>query len=125
MDVGINNALGLGPMRAPVATAAVAVPVKAAAPVDSANEVSATDVSAATDQSGSVLIEEAVTSIQNFVQNIRRDLNFSLDDSSGRVVVKVTDSVSGEVIRQLPTEEALRLAERLDEARSLLFKAEA
>lgn len=70
-------------------------------------------------------VEEAVTSIQNFVQNIRRDLSFSLDDSSGRVVVKVTDSASGEVIRQLPSEEALRLAESLEEARSLLFKAEA
>ncbi|MBN0523686.1 flagellar protein FlaG, partial [Pseudomonas aeruginosa] len=52
-------------------------------------------------------------------------LSFSLDDSTGRVVVKVTDSTSGEVIRQIPSEEALRLAERLDEARSLLFKAEA
>ena len=54
-----------------------------------------------------------------------RDRSFSLDDSTGRVVVKVTDSTSGEVIRQIPSEEALRLAERLDEARSLLFKAEA
>lgn len=56
---------------------------------------------------------------------VPRDLSFSLDDSTGRVVVKVTDSTSGEVIRQIPSEEALRLAERLDEARSLLFKAEA
>lgn len=70
-------------------------------------------------------VEEAVSSIEKFTQSIRRDLSFSLDDSSGRVVVKVTDSTSGEVIRQIPSEEALRLAERLDEARSLLFKAEA
>ena len=70
-------------------------------------------------------VDEAVTSIQSFVQNIRRDLNFSVDDSSGRVVVKVTDGASGEVIRQLPSEEALRLAENLEEVRSLLFKAEA
>ncbi|MFU7548159.1 flagellar protein FlaG, partial [Pseudomonas paraeruginosa] len=66
-----------------------------------------------------------VSSIEKFTQSIRRDLNFSLDDSTGRVVVKVTDSSSGEIIRQIPSEEALRLAERLDEARSLLFKAEA
>ena len=70
-------------------------------------------------------VEEAVSSIEKFTQSIRRDLSFSLDDSTGRVVVKVTDSTSGEVIRQIPSEEALRLAERLDEARSLLFKAEA
>lgn len=70
-------------------------------------------------------VDNAVTSIQSFVQNIQRDLNFSVDDSSGRVVVKVTDRASGDVIRQLPSEEALRLAESLEEVRSLLFKAEA
>lgn len=70
-------------------------------------------------------VDSAVTSIQSFVQNIRRDLNFSVDDSSGRVVVKVTDGASGEIIRQLPSEEALRLAESLEEVRSLLFRAEA
>jgi len=70
-------------------------------------------------------IAEAVSSIQQFVQTIQRNLNFSLDDSTGRVVVKVTDGSSGEVIRQIPSEEALRLAESLEQARSLLFKAEA
>lgn len=70
-------------------------------------------------------MEAAVSSIQEFAQSIQRNLNFSLDDSTGRVVVKVTDGVSGEVIRQIPSEEALRLAESLDEVRSLLFKAEA
>ncbi|MDP2243838.1 flagellar protein FlaG [Pseudomonas sp.] len=76
-------------------------------------------------QAGRESLEQAVSSIKDFVQAIRRDLNFSLDDSSGRVVIKVTDSVSGDVIRQMPSEEALRLAESLDEVRSLLFKAEA
>ncbi|VXB91513.1 Flagellar protein FlaG protein [Pseudomonas sp. 8AS] len=70
-------------------------------------------------------VEHAVSSIQDFVQSVRRNLNFQVDDSSGRVVVKVTDSQSGDVIRQMPTEEALKLAESLDEVRSLLFRAEA
>jgi len=70
-------------------------------------------------------LEEAVTSIKDFVQTIRRDLNFDLDDSSGKMVVKVTDRGTGEVVRQIPTEDALRLAENLEEARSLLFKAQA
>ncbi|TRO07467.1 flagellar protein FlaG [Ectopseudomonas mendocina] len=69
-------------------------------------------------------IQEAVSSIQEFVQSVRRDINFSLDDSSGRVVVKVTDAQSGDVIRQMPSEEALKLAESLSEARSLLFTAQ-
>ena len=70
-------------------------------------------------------MEEAVSSIKAFAQSIQRNLDFALDDSTGRVVVKVTDGVSGEVIRQIPSEDALRLAESLDEVRSLLFKAEA
>lgn len=70
-------------------------------------------------------LEEAMTSIQETTQAMQRNLNFSIDDSTGRMVVKVTDSASGEVIRQMPTEEALRLAESLDEMRSLLFTAEA
>ena len=56
---------------------------------------------------------------------ITRDLDFSLDDSTGRMVVKVTDRASGDVVRQIPSEEALRLAENLEQVRSLLFKAEA
>jgi flagellar protein FlaG len=70
-------------------------------------------------------VEEAVSSIQQFAQSIQRNLDFDLDDSSGRVVVKVTDGLSGEVIRQIPTEDALRLAESLEEVRSLLFEAKA
>lgn len=70
-------------------------------------------------------VEKAVTSIQDFVQSVHRSINFSVDDGSGRVVVKVTDAQSGEVIRQIPSEEALKLAENVAEIRSLLFTAEA
>lgn len=70
-------------------------------------------------------VEEAVSSIKKFAQSIQRNLDFDLDDSTGRVVVRVTDGMSGELIRQIPSEDALRLAESLDEVRSLLFKAEA
>ena len=70
-------------------------------------------------------LETAMSNIQEFVQSVRRDLNFSLDDGNGRVVVKVTDATSGDVIRQIPSEEALKLAENLTEVRSLLFTAEA
>lgn len=70
-------------------------------------------------------LEAAVTDMQNFVQSVQRDINFNVDDSSGRVVINVTEATSGDVIRQIPSEEALRLSENLSEIRSLLFKAEA
>ncbi len=67
----------------------------------------------------------AVSDMQNFVQSVQRDINFNVDDSSGRVVINVTEAISGEIIRQIPSEEALRLSESMSEIRSLLFKAEA
>tara|TARA_R110002020_G_scaffold165700_2_gene353321 strand:- start:7373 stop:7771 length:399 start_codon:yes stop_codon:yes gene_type:complete len=70
-------------------------------------------------------LQAAVSDIQDFVQSVRRDINFQLDDTSGRVVVNVTEASSGDVIRQIPSEEALRLSENLSEIRSLLFEAEA
>jgi len=70
-------------------------------------------------------LQAAVSDIQGFVQSVRRDINFNLDEDSGRVVANVTAATSGDVIRQIPSEEALRLAENLSEIRSVLFEAEA
>lgn len=70
-------------------------------------------------------LEELVEDIQAATKVMQRNLNFSIDDSTGFTVIKVTDGVSGDVIRQMPTEDALRLAERLDEMRSLLFETRA
>lgn len=68
---------------------------------------------------------DLVERFRSQVQSIQRDLNFSVDDSTGDVVVQVIDGDSGKVVRQIPSEEILRLTERLDEMRSLLFEAKA
>lgn len=67
----------------------------------------------------------AVDDMNKFVQSLGRDIKFSLDDSTDQVVVKVVDKASGDVIRQMPSEEALKLSKNMKEMRSLLFKAEA
>lgn len=58
-------------------------------------------------------IESAVNEINDFVQSQSRQLNFSYDNESQRSVIKVTDSESGDVIRQIPSEDVLNLSERL------------
>jgi flagellar protein FlaG len=123
MDIGINSPVSASLPKATAAATQVSLVAAAAkaVEVDSEGHDSEPEEVAQSREP----VEDAVIAIQGFVQSIRRDLNFSLDDSSGRVVVKVTDGASGEVIRQLPSEEALRLAESLEEVRSLLFKAEA
>ncbi|MGM0521573.1 MAG: flagellar protein FlaG [Pseudomonadota bacterium] len=45
----------------------------------------------------------------------QRGLEFDLSDESSRVITRVVDRESGEVIRQIPAEEVLRIAERLNE----------
>lgn len=66
-------------------------------------------------------LNDVIAGLQSQMQDIQRDLSFSVDDSTGDVVVKVIDGESGKVVRQIPSEEILRLTERLDEIRSLLF----
>ncbi|MFG3453413.1 flagellar protein FlaG [Stutzerimonas stutzeri] len=70
-------------------------------------------------------VGEAVERIRTQMHTLQRNLNFSVDDSTGEVVVQVLDGDSGKVVRQIPSEDILRLAERLDEMRSLLFEATA
>lgn len=70
-------------------------------------------------------LDAAVSDIQKHVQGVRRNLNFSIDDATGDVVVKVIDGDSGKVVRQIPSEEVLKLAARLEDMRSLMFETRA
>ncbi|MGX5220050.1 MULTISPECIES: flagellar protein FlaG [Pseudomonas] len=123
MDVAISNTLSLvnSGAKAPV----VGTGNRSATVQPDPIAVSEQRLTEQEPESATQAVEQAASSIQGYVQSIRRDLNFAVDDSSGRVVVKVTDSASGDVIRQIPSEDALRLAESLEAVRSLLFKAEA
>ena len=54
-----------------------------------------------------------------------QNLEFSIDEDSKRTVVKVVDSATREVVRQMPTEEALEIAKALDKAFGLLISEKA
>lgn len=60
-------------------------------------------------------VEEVASKLQEFVNLIDKKLQFSVDEDSGRQVVRVTDNLSGDVIRQIPSEEVLRLARNLSD----------
>ena len=70
-------------------------------------------------------ITEAVSDINNFVQSMQRDLHFSVDEDTERVVIKVLDHETGELVRQIPAEEVLRIAKNLEQYMGLIFKEEA
>ena len=70
-------------------------------------------------------VKEAVSRINEYVQQTERTLDFKLDEASGRTVISVYDRASSELIRQIPGELALELAQKLnDEEPSLLFSAQ-
>ncbi len=50
-----------------------------------------------------------------------KNLNFSVHEASGQVMVTVTDETTGEVIREIPSSEILNLAAKLDEMVGMLF----
>ena len=61
-------------------------------------------------------LEKVVSQLNAYIQNTQRDVDFSVDDSTGRVVVRVIDSESEEVIRQIPSEEMLAISRHLVES---------
>ena len=59
---------------------------------------------------------EAISALNDHVQNLQRTLKFSVDETSGRMVITVLDKETQEVIRQIPPEETLVIAKRLEAA---------
>lgn len=66
-------------------------------------------------------LEQSVDELNGLVQELHRELHFSLDDGSGEVVVKVIDRETDEILREIPSEEVLRLREKLEEATGAIF----
>ncbi len=59
--------------------------------------------------------QKDVARLNDYVQNIRRRLEFRLDENTNRTVVTVIDQDTQEVIRQIPSEAALKLVRRLND----------
>lgn len=55
-------------------------------------------------------LEAAVANIRDYVSDVRRELQFSVDEDSGRTIITVIDSDTGEIIRQIPPEEVMQIA---------------
>ena len=59
-------------------------------------------------------LEQAIRRLNQYVAGSRTDLQFRIDEEADRVVVSIVDSDSGRVLRQMPSEDALRIARYLD-----------
>lgn len=70
-------------------------------------------------------IEKIAADLQKFVQSMGRDLNFSVDETTGYHVVRVVDQSTGELIRQLPSDELLKLAREFEQLQNALVSQRA
>ena len=66
-------------------------------------------------------LDQAVSSLNDYMKVSHRDLDFSVDSDTGIQVVKVVASDTGEIIRQIPSEVALKLAQSLKDGNTSLF----
>jgi flagellar protein FlaG len=60
--------------------------------------------------------------LNRYLTSSQRNLNFRVDESSGRTIITVVNPETNEVVRQIPPEELLALARTMREA-GLLFDA--
>jgi flagellar protein FlaG len=71
-------------------------------------------------------LKNVVDNINKSLRQSNRNLEFSVDDTTQRQLVKLVDTETGDVIRQFPSEEALSISRAIDQfQRGSLLKQEA
>ena len=70
-------------------------------------------------------LKEAVDTINRKLQDSSQGLRFSVDNDSGRVVVRVVDTATDQTIRQIPSEVAIEISQSLEKLQGLLVRQQA
>lgn len=102
------------PVSAPPLRAAAEQP--AVPPPDNAQPVQ---------QPGPVVLRDAVKAASAAVKSLSSSLEFSIDQQSGRTIVRIVDTGTQQLIRQIPSEEMLAIAQALDRLQGLLIQEQA
>ena len=106
--VGTAVQASLAPVKSVVADAAPA-PVKAPA----------------TPEPDEAQLTQAVRDANHAARMVSSNIEFSVDQKSGKTIVKVVDSTTQQLIRQMPTEEMIEIARALDRMQGMLLKRQA
>lgn len=120
----LGNALQSSPASNEKTPGEVSPPLPSVAPVASSVHPDAA-IRQVDGVSNSAQVTESLKSINKTMQALSRGLEFSVDEDTDRTVVKVVDQETKEVIRQMPTKEALEIAKALDRVQGLLVRQKA
>jgi len=124
----INEVVNTGFQLRAVPVATPATPVAAAVsptPAESLpSSIEAGKAQAESTTTDSSQLQKAVSKLNDYVQNLQRKLSFSVSAETGRTIIKVYDAETDELIRQIPPDETIKLAESIDATSANLFVKE-
>lgn len=66
-------------------------------------------------------LHAAVSMLNEQMASNKQGLGFSFDESINSAVIKVSNVSTGEVVRQIPTEDVLHMAHSIDALKGILF----
>ena len=58
-------------------------------------------------------LQKAMDDLQRYVDDLGRNLNFSIDDSIDRTIISVRDAKTQELVRQIPGEEVIAMSRQI------------
>jgi flagellar protein FlaG len=70
-------------------------------------------------------VQEVARQLQRVAEPVAQNLQFMVDGETGKTVIRVVDGATKEVIRQIPNEEVLAIAQAMDRLQGLLLKGKA
>ncbi|ANQ85868.1 flagellar protein FlaG [Azoarcus olearius] len=70
-------------------------------------------------------VQQAMDEVRKAITPVAQDLLFSIDEDTGKTIVKVVDASTDEVIRQIPSEEIISIAKAIDKLQGLLVQQKA
>jgi flagellar protein FlaG len=100
-------------------------PAQGTSPSSSKSAQDSQSVATPPQKPGKEELSTMTKAVNDFVKPLNSTLQFNIDDSTGQTVVKVIDTDTKEVIKQIPSEDMLALAKALDQIKGLLVKQKA
>lgn len=119
------NAVVRQPRELAVAAAGIAVETTSDSPVPAGAGQTAPVAKAASGEAGAAQLDRAVDTINQFLKPVASSIQFSIDEESGRTLVKVVDTDTNTVLRQFPSKEALAMSSELSKLQGLLLREKA
>jgi flagellar protein FlaG len=72
-----------------------------------------------------VQLKQAIAAANRAVAEHNSSIEFSVDPQQGTTIVRVVDTNTGDVIRQMPSEEMIQIAKALDQFQGMLIRRRA